>query len=239
MLVPMIHQTLRRDDLWRLVAAIARMDATAARPAASAVVEGRVDGLLDSPAALEAVRGRGGPPAALPLGLLWYVPVRAELRRRKVPDIDLADLAATLPVLFCTTKASRRVARGDRGLTAWSRSIDAMPRATLGQAERAADCGAVALWWSGCFPEAVSHRGGRGMLRAYVDFAASALALAGRIVERSEPAIGSLLQRAAEHAEHLSEALRETRRDYLGRDATTPQGRIDRFLGRLGEETLH
>jgi hypothetical protein len=239
MLVPMIHQMLRRDDLWRLVAAISRIDAEAAQPAASALEEGRVDGLLDSQAALDAVRGLGGPPAALPLTLLWYIPVRAELRLRGVGEIDLADLTATLPVIFSSAKAGRRVARGKRGISEWTGSIDAMPRGTLGQAERAADCGAMALWWSGCFPEAVARRGGKGMNRAYVDFAAAAFTLAGRIVERRCSETGAFYHRAAESAENLVGALRATRRDYLGSEATTAQGRLDRFLGRLEGETLH
>ncbi|HEV8305696.1 MAG TPA: hypothetical protein VGQ25_12075 [Gemmatimonadales bacterium] len=44
---------------------------------------------------------------------------------------------------------------------------------------RAAEEAALALWWAGCFPEWVRRRmAGRGMLRAYVTFAAQALALA-------------------------------------------------------------
>ena len=239
MLVPMIHQMLRRDDLWNLVAAIARIDTEAARPAADALEHGEVDGLLDSPAALDAVRGRGGPPAPLPLTLLWYVPVRAELLQIGVKDIDLADLAATIPVVFSSTRASRKVARGDRGITAWTRSIDSLPHATLGQAERAADCGAMALWWSGCFPEAVFRSGGKGMNRAYVDFATAAFNLASRIVEGRCRDTGLFYRRAATNAHSLSVALREARRDYLGKDATTAEGRTDRFLDRLGKEVWH
>lgn len=239
MLVPSIHQMLRRDDLWSLVAAIARIDAEAARPAARALEQGQVDSLLDSPAALEAVRGRGGPPAALPLTLLWYIPVRAELRRMGVTDTDLADLGATIPVIFSSTKAGRQVARGDRGITAWTSSIDSMPRATLGQAERAADCGAMALWWSGCFPEAVVRSGGKGMNRAYIDFAATAFYLAARIVVGRCRETGSFYRRAAKNANNLSMALRGARRDYLGKDATSAKGRTDRFLDRLGAEVWH
>jgi hypothetical protein len=70
---------------------------------------------------------------------------------------------------------------------------------------------------------------GRGMLRAYVTFAAQALALAARAFGPNGPLYG----RAAEQAEALHAALTETRRDYLGRDAHSPGSRLERFLGRL------
>jgi len=77
MITPLIHRALTREDLARLVAEIGRLDQAEARAAQEAVQAGEVDAVLDSPAALEAVRGRGGVPAAVPLPLLWYVPVRA------------------------------------------------------------------------------------------------------------------------------------------------------------------
>jgi len=233
MIGPMIHQMLRRDDLWRLVAEISRVDAAAARPAARALEEGRVDGLLDSPMALEAVRGQGGPPAPLPLTLLWYVPVRAALSKRGIPDIDLADFTATLAVLFSAVSVSRRVARGERALSAWSNSIDALPPGTVGRGERAAECGALALWWAGCFPEAVQRRGGRGMVRAYVTFASSAFELAARTVAQRVPDTSAMYHRAAARTEDLCGALSEARADYLGPDAADPARRLARFLERF------
>src|SRR5205823_5311933 len=84
-----------------------RLDRAEARAAAEAVEAGAVDAVLDSPAALEAVRGQGGAPAAVPLSILWYVPVRAALRARGVSDVELADYAATLPVVFATWRGGR------------------------------------------------------------------------------------------------------------------------------------
>src|SRR5712691_7795525 len=96
MITPIIHRVLTREDLARLVAEIGRVDQAEARAAEEAVQAGAVDAVLDSPAALEAVRGRGGAPAAVPLTILWYVPVRAALRARGVSDVELADYAAAL-----------------------------------------------------------------------------------------------------------------------------------------------
>src|SRR5712692_3669229 len=80
MITPIIHRGLTREDLARLVAEIGRVDQAEARAAEESLQAGEVDAVLDSPAALEAVHGRGGAPAAVPLTLLWYVPVRAALR---------------------------------------------------------------------------------------------------------------------------------------------------------------
>jgi hypothetical protein len=71
------------------------------------------------------------------------------------------------------------------------------------------------------------------MLRAYVTFAAQALALAARILAPRGP-VASLCARAAEDAEALHAALAEARRDYLGRDAHSAGSRLERFLSRLG-----
>src|SRR5437773_411824 len=182
MITPLIHRVLKREDLARLVAEIGRLDQGEARVAEEAVRAGEVDAVLDSAAALDAVRGRGGAPAAVPLTLLWYVPVRAALRARGVADVELADYAATLPVVFATWRAVRTVARGETGLDVWSRYVASLPDGTVAQAEGAADVAALALWWAGIFPERVTRRAaGAGMLRAYVAFAAQALALAARI----------------------------------------------------------
>src|SRR6266704_2365018 len=108
MITPLIHRVLTREDLARLVAEIGRLDRAEARAAAQAVEAGAVDAVLDSPVALDAVRGQGGAPAAVPLPILWYVPVRAALRARGVSDVELADYAATLPVVFTTWRGARR-----------------------------------------------------------------------------------------------------------------------------------
>jgi len=230
MIMPLIHRALTREDLARLVAEIGRLDQAEARAAEEAIQAGAVDSVLDSPAALDAVRGRGGAPAAVPLSLLWYVPVRAALRARGISDVELADYAATLPVVFATWRAVRTIARGETGIDVWWRYVESLPDGTTAQAEGAADVAALALWWAGCFPEWVSRRmAGQGMLRAYVTFAAQALALAARIYGP----IGPLYGRAAEQVEALHAALAEARRDYLGRDVHSPERRLERFLGRL------
>src|SRR5438093_891688 len=82
MIRPIIHRQLTRGDLACLVDEIARMDVSEGREADEALQAGAVDTVLDSPAALEAVLGRGGAPAPLPLTLLWYIPIRAPLRSR-------------------------------------------------------------------------------------------------------------------------------------------------------------
>src|SRR5207247_10282298 len=102
MITPLIHRVLTREDLARLVAEIGRLDQGEARAAEEAVQAGEVDAVLDSPAALDAVRGRGGAPAAVPLTLLWYVPVRAALRARGVADAAPADQPPAMPVLAAT-----------------------------------------------------------------------------------------------------------------------------------------
>src|SRR2546428_5861093 len=169
MIAPLIHGVLTREDLAGLAAEIGRVDRAEARAAEDAVQAGDVDAVLDSPAALEAVRGRGGAPAAVPLTILWYVPVRAALRARGVSDVELADYAATVPVVFATWRAVRTVARGETGISVWGRHLASLPDGTVAQAEAAADVAALALGWAGCFPQGVTRRAaGRGMVRAYV-----------------------------------------------------------------------
>src|SRR5437899_11996598 len=119
MITPLIHRVLKREDLARLVAEIGRLDQGEARVAEEAVRAGEVDAVLDSAAALDAVRGRGGAPAAVPLTLLWDVPVRAALRARGGADVELADSAAPLPVAFATGRAARTVAGGPHGHGRW------------------------------------------------------------------------------------------------------------------------
>jgi len=237
MITPIIHRVLTRADLDRLVAEIGRVDRAEARAAEDAVQTGDVDAVLDSPAALEAVRGRGGAPAAVPLTILWYIPVRAALRARGVSDVELADYTATVPVVFATWRAVRTVARGDTGIGVWWRYVASLPDGTVAQAEGAADAAALALWWAGCFPEWVTKRGAcRGMVRAYVTFAGQALALAARILASRGP-VASLCARAADQADALHAALAEARRDYLGRDTHSADSRLERFLSRLGPDS--
>src|SRR6266851_3753619 len=149
MITPIIHRGLTREDLARLVAEIGRVDQAEAHAAEESLQAGEVDAVLDSPAALEAVHGRGGAPAAVPLTLLWYVPVRAALRARGVTDVELADYVATVPVVFATWRAVRAVARGETGISVWWRYVASLPDGTVAQAEGAADVAALALWWAG------------------------------------------------------------------------------------------
>src|SRR2546426_11319645 len=100
MITPLIHRVLTREDLARLVAEIGRLDQGEARAAEEAVQAGEVDAVLDSEAALDAVRGRGGAPPAVPPTLLWYVAGRAARRGPRVGDGDLPGFAAPPPVLF-------------------------------------------------------------------------------------------------------------------------------------------
>src|SRR5207245_4024768 len=122
---------LTRGDLACLVDEIARMDVSEGREADEALQAGAVDTVLDSPAALEAVLGRGGAPAPLPLTLLWYIPIRAQLRTRGVSDILLADYAATLPVVFATSRRHSAIARGEDGMAEWCRLVAALPTVTV------------------------------------------------------------------------------------------------------------
>jgi hypothetical protein len=238
MIAPMIHKMLRREDLKRLVDEIAITDPQEAYPAERKLEAGKVDALLDSEVALQAVRGRGGAPGSLPLTLLWYVPVRAALRQRGERNIELADYTASLPVAFLSARAGNRLAGGDSTLAAWTSAIHALPRATVAQGERAAYCGALALWWTGVFPERVSRRAqGGGMIRAYVDFAAGALDLAARTLWKIAPKPAALYAAAAERTSILRDALHDVGRDYLGRDAHTPEGRLQRYLERLTPDT--
>src|SRR5260370_1620120 len=121
MIKPLTHRVLKREALAGLVAEIGRVDQAEARAAEQAVQAGDVDAVLDSPAAVEAVRGRGGAPAAVPPTILWYVPVRAALRARGVCDVELAGYAASVPVVFATGPAVRAGARGETGLGLWWR----------------------------------------------------------------------------------------------------------------------
>jgi hypothetical protein len=234
MIKPIIHRQLTRGDLALLVDEIARMDIAQGREAEQALQAGAVDTVLDSPAALEAVLGRGGAPAPLPLTLLWYIPIRAQLRHRGVNDIVLADYAATLPVVFVTQ--SKGLGKGDNGMEEWWRVVAALPTGTVAQAEAAADAAALALWWSGCFPEWVERGGSGGMVRAYVTFAGRMLALAADLLEASAPEEASLCARAAEARAELHAALAEARGDYIGEDPHSAESRLNRFLKRLGDD---
>jgi hypothetical protein len=233
MIQPTVHRSLRREDLTRLVAAIHRGDAQAGRSAARALEAGAVHELLDAREALDAVRGYGGAPAALPLTLLWYVPVRAELRARGEQDIPLADFTASIPLAFLRTTATEVGRTGERGIVAWWRAVVGLPAGSRVRAERASRCGALALWWSGCFPQHVERRGGRGMIRAYLDFGATMLSETAHLVEGYSVTLSTLYRRAAERIELLRDSLQAASADYLGPDAHTTQGRLERYLRRL------
>jgi hypothetical protein len=234
MIRPIIHRQLTRGDLTLLVNEIARVDVAEGREAEHALQAGAVDNVLDSPAALEAVLGRGGAPAPLPLTLLWYIPIRAQLRARGVTDIALADYAATLPVVFATSHSQTAIAQGEDGMSEWWRFVAALPSGTVAQAEAAADAAALALWWAGCFPEWVERGGsGRGMVRAYVTFAGRMLALAADLLEPRAPEEAALCARAAEARTALHAALAEARGDYIGDDPHSSGNRLERFLKRL------
>jgi len=236
MIRPIIHRQLTRGDLACLVDEIARMDVAEGREADQALQAGAVDTVLDSPAALEAVLGRGGAPAPLPLTLLWYIPIRAQLRTRGVTDILLADYAATLPVVFATSHSLRVIAQGENGMAEWWRFVSALPQGTVAQAEAAADTAALALWWAGCFPEWVERGGvGRGTIRAYVTFAGRMLALAADLLESSAPEEASLCARAAEARIELHAALADARVDYIGDETHSSESRLNRFLKRLAD----
>src|SRR2546427_6938901 len=90
MIRPIIHRQLTRGDLACLVDEIARMDVSEGREADEALQAGAVDTVLDSPAALEAVLGRGGAPSPPPLTLLWIIPTPAQLPTPGVTHILLA-----------------------------------------------------------------------------------------------------------------------------------------------------
>ena len=236
MIRPIIHRQLTRGDLACLVDEIARMDVSEGREADQALQAGAVDTVLDSPAALEAVLGRGGAPAPLPLTLLWYIPIRAQLRTRGVTDILLADYAATLPVVFADCQSQRGIAQGENGMAEWWRYVSGLPRGTVAQAEAAADSAALALWWSGCFPEWVERGGrGHGMVRAYVTFAGRMLALAADLLQASAPEEAALCARAADARTELHAALAEARVDYIGDDPHSSASRLNRFLRRLAD----
>src|SRR2546426_2683966 len=93
MIRPIIHRQLTRGDLACLVDEIARMDVSEGREADEALQAGAGDTVLDSPAALQAVFGRGGAPAPLPPALLWDVPIRAPPPPPGISDLLLADYA--------------------------------------------------------------------------------------------------------------------------------------------------
>lgn len=211
MIVASVRQSLTWDDLVRLVEGIGRSDATAGREAAAALDAGDVDRVLDSDGALSAVRAAPSLPPALPFSLLWYVPLRVELRARGEYDAELADYGASVCVALLRTRAARVAGRLEPGIADWTHAIDALPDDSVARGELASDCGALALWWAGVFPERL-ERTGDGALRAYVTFAARALDLAAMLLRDYRPGVSALYQRAAAIAPDLREALASARR---------------------------
>ena len=206
MIVASVRQSLTWDDLVRLVDGIRRRDAGAGRDAAA-----DVDRVLDSSEALSAVRAAPSLPPALPFSLLWYVPLRAELRARGEYDAELADYGASVCVALLRTRAARVAGRLEPGLSDWTHAIDGLPDVSVARAELASDCGALALWWAGVFPERLA-RTGDGALRAYVTFAAGALELAAVLLRDHRPGVAALYQRAAAIAPDLRAAFASARR---------------------------
>jgi hypothetical protein len=232
MIAPTVHRQLKRSDVLELIAAIGRADRTAAGEAAAALERGEVDTVLDTPAAADAVRGNGGAPAPVSMLLLWYVPVRAELLAKDEQNIGVADLTATVPLVFLRERPGSVQAEGDL-VSEWIAAVGSVPRGTVARAEIASRCGARALWWTGCFPGHLRDRYGAGARRAFLHVAATMLHEAARTLAGRAPELATLYTRAADEVDLLSDALHAVSRDYIGPDAHTPQGRLDRYLARL------
>lgn len=234
MIAPAVHRQLQRQDVLQLISAIGRADRGAAGEATAALERGEVDTVLDAPAAAEAVRGHGGAPAPVSILLLWYVPVRAELLARDETSIGVADFTATVPLAFLRQPRETSRAAGDR-LTDWIRAVEAVPRGTTARAEIAARCGVRALWWTGCFPGHLRDRYGAGARRAFLELASTMLHEAARGVAGRAPDLAELYERAAGKVRLLSDVLHRVSLDYIGPEAHTAEGRVDRYLARLEE----
>ena len=230
MIAPTVHRQLQRSHVLELIAAIGRSDRSAAGEATAALERGDVDTVLDTPAAVDAVRGHGGAPAPVSLALLWYVPVRAELLARHESNIRVADFTATVPLIFLRR---RRGSVPGEHVSEFLRAVEALPRGTTGRAETAARCGARALWWAGCFPGHLEDRYGRGARRAFLHMGATLMLEAARIMSGRAPDLAELYVMVAGRVELLGEVLHAVAVDYLGPDAHTTRGRIDRYLARL------
>ena len=215
MIAPIIHRILRRSDLAQLVTAIRRHSPLAAREAAALLEQGHVDTLLDAEFSVAAVRGDELRPGPVPLSLLWYIPVRATMLAHGEANIPLADLTASVPLMFTSHTVVRRVSRGDPGIVNWTRSIESMPRGTVAYAERAAFCAALAIWWAGCFPERVERSGGAGAIRAYIDFSQTMLTKAADILQGQACEQAMLYHHAANAMPVIYASLRTVRTDYL------------------------
>jgi hypothetical protein len=232
MLAPTVHRQLQRSQVLELIAAIGRTDRTAASEAAAALERGEVDRVLDTPAAVDAVRGHGGAPAPVSLALLWYVPVRAELLARQESNVRVADFTATVPLVFLRRRRGAVPLAGAH-VSEFLRAVEALPRGTTGRAEAAARYGAHALWWAGCFPAHLRDRYGRGAPSAFLHMAATLMLEAARTISGRAPDLAELYVMVAGRVELLGEALHAVAADYLGPDAHTARGRIDRYLARL------
>jgi hypothetical protein len=181
---------------------------------------------------VDAVRGYGGAPAPVSLALLWYVPVRAELLARHESNIRVADFTATVPLLFLREPRGALPATGD-AIADLLRAVEALPRGSTGRAETAAWCAARALWWAGCFPDRLHDRYGRGSRQAFRHTAATLMMEAARTIGGRAPDLAELYVMVAARVELLSDVLHAVAVEYIGPDAHTARGRIDRFLARL------
>ncbi|MEB3323051.1 MAG: hypothetical protein VKI81_09540 [Synechococcaceae cyanobacterium] len=235
MIAPTVHQQLQRADVLQLISAIGRADRAAAGDAAAALERGEVDAVLDAPAAVEAVRGHGGAPAPVSILLLWYVPVRASLLAHDQRSIGVADFTATVPIAFLREPAGPARGTGEH-VSEWIRAVESLPRGTMARAERASRIGVRALWWTGCFPGHLRDRYGAGARRAFLELAATMLHEAAGIVANRAPDLADLYVRAARQVELLSDVLHEVSLEYIGAEAHTARGRIDRYLSRLEGE---
>jgi hypothetical protein len=234
MIAPTVHRQLRRSDVQELISAIARTDRRAAGAATVALERGDVDMVLDTPAAAEAVRGNGGAPAPVSLLLLWYVPIRAELLARHESNIRVADFTATVPLFFLRAR-NRSAQFTDTYLSDWVRTVESLPRGTTGRAEAASRCAARALWWAGCFPTHLEDRYGAGARKAFLTLAATMLREAARIIQTKAQDLSELYTQVAGEVDMLGDALRAVAVDYLGENAHTARGRLERYLARMRE----
>jgi hypothetical protein len=235
MRVPEIHRHLTRDDLAILTGEISRLDRSEGRKAREAVNRGDIDTVLDSDAALQAVLGRGGPPGAISLPVMWYVPIRAELKKAGEKSIALADYVAGIPVLFSSPDSAALVTKTEPMLHTWLEGVERLPSNTVAQAERAVEVAALAIWWSGCFPERVTGKVSEDSdaLRAYHDLASQMFNLVGRIMSVKIPTVAAFYLGIAARTTVIGTALACVSKNFLGPAAHSPNERLNRFLGRL------
>ena len=96
---------------------------------------------------------------------------------------------------------------------------------------------AVAAYTGVIVDRAAVLSGGRGggsdMVRAYADFAGASLGFSAELIGSRLPYLSDLYSRAACASQTLRAALEDARVEYLGRDAHTAEGRLNRYLQRV------